>query len=116
MKAAIQNAKIRSIDAIWKKHKPQGIGFSDTDAVILNLKTEDGKIFSETFYCRLKADGTLGHSITRASEKRQNELRKFIGKYFSKDKRYNVRDNIDKWKGKEVLVEELDKSYAIAVK
>lgn len=116
MKAVIQNAKIRHIDAIWKKHKPQGLGFSDTDAVILNLKTEGGKEFSETFYCRLKGDGTLGHSITHASEKRQNELRRFIGKYFSKDKRYNARDNIDKWKGKEVLVEELNNGYTIAVK
>lgn len=106
MKAVIQNAKIRHIDAIWKKHKPQGLGFSDTDAVIVNLKTEDSKIFSETFYCRLKGDGTLGHSITHTSEKRQNELRKFIEKYFSKDKSYNVKNNIDKWKGKEVFVEE----------
>jgi len=106
MKAEIQNAKIRHICEIWKKHKPQGLGFSDTDAVILELKTENGRVFSQDFYCRLKADGTLGHSITHASEKRQNELRRFIGKYFSKDKTYNVRDNIDKWKGKEVFVEE----------
>ncbi len=113
MKAIIQNAKIRHIDAIWKKHKPQGLGFSDTDAVILQVKTENGHVFSQDFYCRLKADGTLGHSITHASEKRQNELRKFIEKYFSKDKKYNIRNEIDKWKGKEVFVEEMNESYSI---
>lgn len=113
MKAVIQNAKIRHIDAIWKKHKPQGLGFSDTDAVILQVKTENDKAFSQDFYCRLKADGTLGHSITHASEKRQNELRNFLKRYFSKDKRYNVKNNIDKWKGKEVFVEELDGNYTI---
>jgi len=40
MKAVIQNAKIMRIDKIFKKHKPQGLGFSDNDVIILNLKTD----------------------------------------------------------------------------
>lgn len=113
MKAVIQKAALRRIDDIWKKHKPQGLGFSDNDVVILGLKTADGKTFQEDFYCRLKGDGTLGHSITKASEKRQQNLQNFIKKYISKNKRYNVRENLNQWKGKEVEVEEINGGYII---
>lgn len=113
MKAIIQKVVLRRIDEIWKKHKPQGLGFSDNDVVIVKLKTAGGKTFEEDFYCRLKGDGTLGHSITKASEKRQQNLQNFISKYISKSKRYNVRKNIIQWKGREVEVEELDGDYTI---
>jgi len=115
MKATIKKAELRRIDDVFKKHKPQGLGFSDNDAIILNLKTKTGKVFSETYYCRLKGDGTLGHSITKTSEKRQQNLRNFIKKYISKDKKYNVRGNISKWKGKEVEVEEIEGSLIIVI-
>lgn len=105
MKATIQKATLRHIDAIWKKHKPQGLGFSDTDVVIIKFKIGNGKTFSGDFYCRLKGDGTVGHSITKASEKRQQNLLDFIRKYISKDKKYNVRENINQWQGKEVEIE-----------
>lgn len=108
MKATIQKATLRRIDDVWKKHKPQGLGFSDTDVIIVTLKTTDGKIFDLNFYCRLKADGTLGHSITKPSEKRQNNVQRFIKRYISKEKRYNVRDGIDLWTGKTVDIAELD--------
>lgn len=113
MKAVIQKATLRRIDDIWKKHKPQGLGFSDNDVIIVELKTTNGKTFEEDFYCRLKGDGTLGHSITKASEKRQQNLQNFIKKYISKSQRYNVRENIAQWKGKEVELEEVDGSYTI---
>lgn len=113
MKATIQKAVLRRIDDIWKKHKPQGLGFSDNDVVILGLKTKDGKTFDQDFYCRLKGDGTIGNSITKASEKRQQNLRNFVRRYISKEKKYNVRGNITTWKGKEVEIEELDGSYCI---
>ena len=113
MKAIIQKVELRIINAVWKKHKPQGLGFSDNDAIVLAFKTKDGKEFSETFYCRLKGDGTLGHSITKASEKRQRNLQNFIEKYISKEKRYNVRENIGKWKGKEVEIEMINDRFNI---
>ncbi|MEK6938045.1 MAG: hypothetical protein AABX04_03295 [Nanoarchaeota archaeon] len=113
MKAIIQNATLRRIDDIWKKHKPQGLGFSDNDVVIVKLKTADGKTFEEDFYCRLKGDGTVGHSITKASEKRQRNILNFIRKYISKEEKYNVRENINKWKGREVEVEEIEGGFAI---
>lgn len=115
MEATIQKAILKHIDAVWKKHKPQGLGFSDTDVIILTLKTGNGKEFSEDFYCRLKADGTLGHSITKASEKRQQNLRNFIRGYISKDKRYNIRDNLNQWQGKKVEVEEINGGFAIKI-
>ena len=115
MKATIQNAKLMRIDQIWKKHKPQGLGFSDTDAIVVNLKSKEGKEFSQTFYCRLKADGTLGHSITKRSERRQKELQVFIKKYISKDENYNIRENIDRWEGKDVEIEEIDGTYVIKI-
>lgn len=115
MKAIIKKAESRRIDDVWKKHKPQGLGFSDNDAIILTLKSKEGKEFTETFYCRLKGDGTLGHSITKASEKRQQNLRNFIEEYISKNKRYNVRDKIHTWKGKEVEVEEVDGGFSIKI-
>ncbi len=113
MKAVIQKAVLRRIDDIWKKHKPQGLGFSDNDVIIVGLKTANGKRFEEDFYCRLKGDGTLGHSITKASEKRQRNILNFIKKYISKSKRYNVRNNLSEWKGKEVEVEEINGGFAI---
>ena len=115
MKATIQNVKLMRIDQIFKKHKPQGLGFSDNDVIIISLRTTDGSTFSQDFYCRLKGDGTLGHSITKTSEKRQKELQIFIKKYINKDKNYNVRENIGKWKGKEVEVEKLNGSFTIKI-
>lgn len=115
MKATIQKAELKRIDDVWPKHKPQGLGFSDNDVIILRLKTDDGKSFSESFYCRLKADGTAGHSITNASERRQQNLMQFIKKYVSKDKGYNIRGNINKWKGKEVKVEEINGGLIIII-
>ncbi len=113
MKAIIQNAKLSPINKVWKKHKPQGIGFSDTEAITLKIKMPANDTFFQTFYCRLKGDGTVGHSSTHASEKRQQNLKKFIARYISKSKRYKVRDDLSEWKGKEVEVEEVDGNYTI---
>src|SRR3989338_5337125 len=100
MKATIQNAKLMRIDKVWKGHKPQGLGFSDTDVVIIDLKTNEGNVFTQSFYCRLKGDDTIWHSITKPSEKRQGNIMEFIRKYIGKDEKYKVRTNIQKWKGK----------------
>ncbi len=113
MKAKIENVKLMSIDKVWKKHKPQGLGFSDNDVIVIELRTENGEIFTQSFYCRLKADGTLGHSITKRSEKRQRELQIFIKKYITQEQNYNIRSNIKGWKGKEVGVERIDGGHRV---
>ena len=115
MKATIKDVKLMRIDQIWKKHKPQGLGFSDNDVIIINLRTNDGNKFNQNFYCRLKADGTLGHSITKTSEKRQIELQNFIRRYISREKNYNIRNNIDAWKGKDVEVEQINGGFIIKI-
>ncbi len=115
MKAIIQKAELRRIDEIWKKHKPQGLGFSDTDVVMLKVKVAGGGELIEDFYCRLKGDGTLGHSITKASEKRQQNLRNFLDKYISKDKMYDIREGVGKWKGKTVEVEKIGDYFTITL-
>ncbi|MEK6869530.1 MAG: hypothetical protein AABX74_04825 [Nanoarchaeota archaeon] len=115
MEATIKDVKLMRIDKIFKKHKPQGLGFSDNDVIVINLKTNDGNAFSQNFYCRLKADGSLGHSITKRSERRQKELQIFIRKYISKDAGYNIRDNINTWKGKEVEAEKINGGFIIKI-
>ena len=115
MKATIQNAKLLRIDQVWKGHKPQGLGFSDTDVIRIDLKLKGGGLFTQSFYCRLKGDDTVGHSITKPSEKRQSGVKEFIKKYISKDERYKVRTNISKWLGKEVEAEKLDEGFVIKI-
>ena len=115
MKATIKDVKLMRIDKIFKKHKPQGLGFSDNDVIVINLKTNEGNVFSQNFYCRLKADGTIGHSITKTSEKRQKELQNFIKKYINKSENYNIRNNINTWKGKEVEAEKINGGFIIKI-
>lgn len=115
MKATIKDVKLMRIDKIFKKHKPQGLGFSDNDVIVINLRTSDGNAFSQNFYCRLKADGTLGHSITKTSEKRQKELQIFIRKYISPVEDYNIRNNFEAWKGKEVEADKLNGGFIIKI-
>ena len=115
MKATIKNIKLKRIGQVWKKHKPQGLGFSDSDVIILDLKIEDGNAFAQTFYCRLKGDGTLGRSITSRSGGRQKQIQAFIMKYITKDKNYNIRNSIQKWKGKEVEAEKINGGFIIKI-
>ena len=107
MKAAIKEARLLRISDVWPGHKPKGLSFSETDVIIISW-IKDGERFEQDFYCRLKADGTLGHSMTTHSEKLQKELQAFIEKYVSKEKGYNVRARIGEWKGKEIELEKVD--------
>lgn len=113
MKATIKSAKLKGIYQIFKKHKPQGLGFSDTDVIMIKLKVKGSKEFTQDFYCRIKADGTLGHSSTGRSEIRQRDLQNFIKKYISQKKDYNIKKNINKWKGKKVDVEKISNVFII---
>lgn len=114
MKARIKSAKLMRVNQIWKKHKPQGLGFSDTDVIIVKLDTGN-ESFTQDFYCRLKGDGTIGRSITGASKRRQGELRNFIRKYISQKENYNVRKDVGTWKGKEVEVEKINGGFVIKI-
>lgn len=101
MKAIIKDAKLRSIFDVWTR-KPQGLSFADTDAIVLTINA-NGKTISETFYCRITANGTLATTgANKLSLRRQQILQAFINKYISKEKNYNIRERINEWKGKTI--------------
>lgn len=103
VKATIEDARIRKISDIFRSlHKPKGLTFADTDAIILKLRVGD-KLVTETFYCCISADGTLNTSvISKEAQKRQRRLAQFIRKFISKEPKYNIREEIASWKGREI--------------
>lgn len=103
VKATIEDARIRKISDIFKSlHKPKGLSFADTDAVILYLKA-DGKRFAETFYCSIAANGTVNTSVaSKEAQRRQRRLASFIKTFISKEQNYNIREKISEWKGKQI--------------
>ena len=101
MKSIIKDVKLKSIFDLWER-KPQGLSFADTDAIVLTIEA-NGKTISETFYCRITANGTLATTgANKLSLKRQKMLQVFINKYISKEKNYNIRKRINEWKGKTI--------------
>ena len=103
--ARIEEAKVCKISELWRK-KPPGVAFADTDAVIVTAKTADGKTIRETFYMRLKADGTMSTAaIDKISRGKQQRFAKFLERYITrKVEGYNVKERIGEWKGKSIEV------------
>lgn len=103
--AKIKDAKVCKISDLWRK-KPPGVAFADTDAVIVTAKIPDGKTIRETFYLRLKADGTMSTAaVGKISRGKQQRFAKFLEHYITKEiKGYNVRERVDEWKGKSVKI------------
>ncbi|MCW3988036.1 MAG: hypothetical protein NWE87_06940, partial [Candidatus Bathyarchaeota archaeon] len=103
----IEDAKIRKITQLWTK-KPRGLNFNDTDALIIDLKTEDGRKIRETFYFCLKPDGSFNvGTISRdGSHLRRLKLANFLKHYgMTEDvKKYNIKEDVDQWKGREVML------------
>lgn len=104
VKAKIEEAKVYKISELFRK-KPRGLSIGVTDAVVITAKPEKGEVVKETLYARLKADGTFTTSVLGAAKLRNERLASFLKQYIAKDiKEYNVKENIDKWKGKSVEV------------
>ena len=105
LSAEIEDAKVCKISELWRK-KPPGVAFADTDAVIVTAKTPDGKTIRETFYLRLKADGTMSTAaVGKISRGKQQRFAKFLERYITKEvKGYNVKERVGEWKGKSVEV------------
>ncbi|MDP3026377.1 MAG: hypothetical protein Q8N63_01620 [Nanoarchaeota archaeon] len=101
MKAIIKDVKLKSIFDLWER-KPQGLSFADTDAIVLTINA-NGRTISETFYCRITANGTLATTgANKLSLRKQKTLQAFINKYISKEKNYNIRERNNEWKGKTI--------------
>ena len=105
LNAKIEDAKVCKLNELWRK-KPPGVTFADTDAVIVTAKTADCRTIKETFYLRLKADGTMSTAaVDKISRAKQQRFAKFIERYITKEiKGYNVKERAGEWKGKNVEV------------
>jgi len=102
--AKIEDAKVCKISELWRK-KPPGVAFSDTEAVIVTAKTADGKTIRETFYVRLKADGTMSTAaLSKISRGKQLRFARFLERYIAEVEGYNVKERVGEWKGKSVEV------------
>lgn len=104
--AEIVDASIHRVFDLWRK-KPQGLSFTDTDAIIVTAKTSDGDILRETFYTCIKPDGTINmKSLSHASQAKRKRLADFLihNKITGSMEGYNVRERISEWKGKRVEV------------
>jgi len=115
--AQIENIEIKNIYDIWRK-KPRGLKFTDTDALIFTLKTEEGNTIRDTFYLCLKPDSTINaDTIHKGSRARRQRLINFLRHYNLADdiKTFNLREGIEKWKGKWVAIIEVDGSGFISV-
>ncbi len=118
VRAVIEEASLHKIYDLFSR-KPGGLKFSDTDAIIVTAKTEDGKKITRTFYLCLKPDGTFDvKTVARdGSGARRQRLASFLTYYGITDnvKGYNIKERIGEWKGKsiEVLPSEKDASIYI---
>ncbi|MDI6708651.1 MAG: hypothetical protein QMD21_00670 [Candidatus Thermoplasmatota archaeon] len=115
VEAVIKEAKIRKIVDLWS-HKPRGLQFNDTDALIVTAETEAGKIINETFYFCLKPDGTFNIDTVskNGSHVRRQRLASFLTHYKITDtpKSYNIKEGVEKWKGKKIeIVPYKDEGY-----
>ena len=113
--AVIEDVKLHKISDLWR-HKPKGLKFNDTDALIVTAKTKDGAIINETFYFCLKPDGTFNvDTVSKdGSHVRRQRLASFLTHYKITDmvKGYNIREGIKEWKGKKIeIVPHKDSAY-----
>lgn len=108
LKGKIKKAGIVKVLDIFKKHKPRGVHLTDTEAIVLSIKAEDGREVGETFYACILPDGRINtKQMSHRATASQRRLANFISKYITPDvTRYNVKQNIRKWVGIPVELEQ----------
>jgi len=99
MKAVVEEAEVRKISELFRR-KPPGLGFNETDALVIKARLEDGRQIGATFYFSLKPDGTfeeepMGRDAIKA---RRHKLASFL-------RYYGVTDDVDKYKLKDRITE-----------
>jgi len=100
--AVIKDVSIRKVNSIWKR-KPKGVGFEDTDAVIVTAEAD--KPVRETFFICLKPDGTFDpKAINRDSKAHRRRLVSFLKHYgFAEEaKGYNIQEKSKEWIGTKI--------------
>ncbi len=118
IKAVIEEAEVHKISEIFRR-KPHGLGFNETDALIVKARTEDGRQVGATFYFSLKPDGTfdeeaLGRDAVKA---RRHRLASFLRYYRLADdvNAYRLKDRIRDLKGWNIKVVPVHGELAIYI-
>ena len=107
MKAVVEEADVCKISDLFRR-KPPGLGFNETDALVIKARLEDGRQIGATFYFSLKPDGTfeeepMGRIAIKA---RRHKLASFLRYYGMTDEvdKYKLKDRISEFKGGNVEV------------
>ena len=102
MKAVVEEADVCKISDLFRR-KPPGLGFNETDALVIKARLEDGRQIGATFYFCLKPDGTfeeepMGRNAIKA---RRHKLASFLRYYGMTDEvdKYILKDRISELKG-----------------
>ena len=95
MKAVVEEADVYKISELFRR-KPPGLGFNETDALVIKARLEDGRQIGATFYFSLKPDGTfeeepMGRNAIKA---RRHKLASFL-------RYYGIAGEVDKYKLKD---------------
>lgn len=114
-KGVIVEAKICDIYDLFRR-KPRGLGFNDTDVIVVKAKTRKGETeVKENFFTCLKGNGTFSlNAPSRLSQASRKRLARFLTYYNFTDnpEEYDLVKNIEKWKNKEVeIAQEKGKKY-----
>jgi hypothetical protein len=107
MNAVVEEADVCKISDLFRR-KPPGLGFNETDALVIKARLEDGRQIGATFYFSLKPDGTfeeepMGRNAIKA---RRHKLASFLRYYGMTDEvdKYKLKDRISELKGGMVVV------------
>lgn len=114
MKGVIKEAKICDVFDLFKR-KPRGLGFTDTDVIVIKAKTKNGVEVQDIFFTCLKGNGTFSlNAPSRISSASRGRLARFLTYYQLTDEpeKYDLKENVKKWINKEIeIVEEKGKQY-----
>ena len=107
LKAVVEEADACKISDLFSRKLP-GLGFNETDALVIKARLEDGRQIGATFYFSLKPDGTfeeepMGRNAIKA---RRHKLASFLRYYGMTDEidKYKLKDRISEFKGGNVEV------------
>ena len=118
MNAVVEEADVCKISDLFRR-KPPGLGFNETDALVIKARLEDGRQIGATFYFSLKPDGTfeeepMGRNAIKA---RRHKLASFLRYYGMTDEvdKYKLKDRISKFKGGNVEVIPIKGEWSIYI-
>ena len=118
MKAVVEEAEVRKISDLFRR-KPPGLGFNETDALVIRARLEDGRQVGATFYFSLKPDGTfeeepMGRMAIKARRHKLASFLRYYGIAGEVDK-YKLKDRISEFKGGSVEVVPINGELSIYI-